>query len=76
MNTLEKIQDIFYSGSYAFSGDLYAAQKIAFLIDEGYLTLTTFCMATTQEYLQLGQEIGQKLICMMSPQVAGIPISH
>src|SRR3989344_935827 len=50
MNTLTGLRDVFYSGSYAFSGMNEPIAEIAFLIDEGYLAFHAVSIAEKHEY--------------------------
>ena len=50
MDTFKKIQAIFYSGSHSFRGSLEPVNDIAFLLDEGYLALTTASIGSKQDY--------------------------
>ncbi|MES2203101.1 MAG: hypothetical protein V4474_02165 [Patescibacteria group bacterium] len=60
MTTLSKIRDIFYSGTYAFNGDGALAGEIAFLLDNGYLHMTSFVVIDKQTYLRKAEEVGTK----------------
>lgn len=51
MDTYSKVKNAFYSGEHAFTGDNQVASDIAFLVDNGYLALHLFPLATRQEYL-------------------------
>ena len=57
MNDISKIRDIFYSGSFAFNGELEPISEIAFLLDEGYLSLVSLDIANKMEFLQIAQEV-------------------
>ncbi|MDP3995192.1 MAG: hypothetical protein Q8P78_01090 [bacterium] len=50
MDTLTKVRAIFFSGAYAFRGDLESIHEIVFLLDEGYLKLTTEPIAPKKAY--------------------------
>lgn len=50
MNTFDKIQDIFYSGSHAFRGDKDSISEIAFLIDNNYLSVSPIIISSKEEY--------------------------
>lgn len=50
MSTFTKVQEIFYSGGHAFRGDRESANEIAFLLDEGYLTLKTISIGEKHAY--------------------------
>lgn len=49
-STLSKINDIFYSGGYAFTGNKESAIEIAFLLDTGYLHLHSCDIAHMKEF--------------------------
>lgn len=51
MNTYSHVQEAFYSGEHAFTGDRQIIRDIAFLIDEGYFKLQLFPIASREEYL-------------------------
>ena len=57
MDILSKIRDIFYSGSYAFSGDKATIKEIAFLVSHAYLHLDSFPIATKAEYFRKTEEV-------------------
>ena len=57
MNTLARVKAAFYSGEYAYTGDAQTASEIAFLTDEGYLSLRIFPIATLQGYRTVLQDI-------------------
>ncbi len=57
MDTLSKIRDIFYSGSYAFSGDEETIKEIAFLVSNDYLRLDSFPIASKAEYFRKTEEV-------------------
>ena len=57
MDTLSKIRDIFYSGSYAFSGDESTIKEIAFLVSNAYLYLDSFSIASKEEYFRKTEEV-------------------
>ena len=57
MDTLSKIRDIFYSGSYAFSGDEATIKEIAFLVSHNYLHLDSFPIASKAEYFRKTEEV-------------------
>lgn len=51
--TFNTVRTAFYSGQYAFTGDLEPIQKIAFLIDNKYLNLTISKITSKASYLNL-----------------------
>ena len=53
MDTYTRVKDAFYSGGHAFTGDKQTARDVAFLVDEGYLELRVFPIASRQEHLVL-----------------------
>lgn len=54
MSTFEKVKSIFYpTTNQSFEGSHESINEIAFLIDEEYLSLTDFPIATKEEYLNL-----------------------
>ena len=53
MHTFSKIWDIFYSGGHSFRGEQESINEIAFLTDEGYITLSTILIAGKKDYLSL-----------------------
>ena len=57
MNDISKIRDIFYSGSFAFNGDLEQISEITFLLDEGYVSLVSLDIASKTEFLQIAQDV-------------------
>jgi len=57
MDNVSKIRDVFYSGSFAFNGEMEQISEIAFLLDEGYVSLVSFGIASKKEFLQTAQEI-------------------
>ena len=57
MNDISKTKDIFYSGSFAFNGDLEPINEIAFLLDEGYVSLASLDIASKMEFLQIAQDV-------------------
>lgn len=52
-STLLKINDIFYSGGYAFTGNKESAVEIAFLVDNEYLNLNSCDIAHIRDYRAL-----------------------
>lgn len=56
MSTFEKIKGVFFSGNQAFEGNYESINDIAVLVDEGYLVLTEFPIATKKEYLEIFKE--------------------
>jgi hypothetical protein len=56
-DTYTKVKSAFYSGEHAFTGDNQTASDIAFLVDNGYLGLRVFPLATRQEYLAILQNL-------------------
>lgn len=57
MDTYAKVKNAFYSGEHAFTGDNQTASDIAFLVDNGYLALRVFPLATRKEYLAILQNL-------------------
>lgn len=53
MDTYKHVRNAFYSGEHAFNGDRQIIQDIAFLVDEQYLLLRVFPVASHQEYLAI-----------------------
>ena len=53
MDTYKHVRNAFYSGEHAFNGDRQIIQDIAFLVDEQYLLLRVFPIASHQEYLAI-----------------------
>src|SRR3989344_1663933 len=50
MTTFDTVRDIFYSGAQAFRGSHDSISEIAFLIDEGYLSISTIIINSKKEY--------------------------
>lgn len=59
MDTLSRIRNIFHSGSHAFNGEQQPIVEIAFLVDNGYLTVESFPIADKETYLRLAQNISE-----------------
>ena len=53
MDTYTHVRDAFYSGGHAFTGDKQTVKDISFLVDEHYLKLRIFHIASRQEYLEM-----------------------
>ncbi|OJI06487.1 hypothetical protein BK004_03385 [bacterium CG10_46_32] len=53
MSTFTRVQTIFYSGGHAFRGNAEPINDIAFLLDNGYLTLAALSIGTKQAYRKL-----------------------
>lgn len=50
MTTFNTVRDIFYSGVQAFRGSHDSISEIAFLVDEGYLSISTIVIDSKKEY--------------------------
>ena len=50
MSAYATVREAFYSGAFDFTGDPRTVRDIAFLVDENYLELTTFPIASRKEY--------------------------
>ena len=57
MDTISKIKPIFYSGNEAFPGLIEPIQEIAFLIDEGYLSISAFDVSTKKDFLDFFNDL-------------------
>lgn len=55
--TYTKVRNAFYSGEHAFTGDKQVVTDISFLVDNGYLSLRLFPLATHLEYLAILQDL-------------------
>ncbi|HEY4502014.1 MAG TPA: hypothetical protein VJJ20_03030 [Candidatus Paceibacterota bacterium] len=53
-----KIRDIFYSGTHAFKGDLEVAGEIAFMVENGYISMKPRVLADKEAYLSKAEGIG------------------
>lgn len=51
MSTFTTVRDIFYSGGHAFTGSKESVNEIAFLLDEGYLTVNTVVISSKDKYI-------------------------
>lgn len=60
MDTYTKVKNAFYSGEHAFTGDHQTASDIAFLVDNGYITLRLFPLADRQEYLAILHDVSHQ----------------
>ncbi len=56
MDTFLEVQEIFYSGGQAFRGNKELINDIAFLLDEGYLTLNRVFIGSKEKYLSILDE--------------------
>ncbi len=61
MSTFDKIKEIFYSGSFAFTGEQESINEIAFLVDKKYLTITEITISTKQDYLSVLRDTANRL---------------
>lgn len=57
MSAFEKIHDIFYSGTHAFSGESESINEIAFLVDNGYMRLSTVRIVPKAEHAGILQNV-------------------
>lgn len=53
MSTFNTIQNIFYSGGYAFTGDQESINEIAFLVNEKYLAVEQIVISTKEKYFSI-----------------------
>lgn len=60
MDIYTYVRDAFYSGEHAFTGDRQVIKDISFLINEGYLKLQLFPIASRQEHLTMMHDLEKK----------------
>lgn len=60
MDTYTHVRDAFYSGEHAFTGDRQVIKDISFLINERYLKLQLFPIASRQEHLTMMRDLEKK----------------
>lgn len=73
MDTFERLQNIFYSGQWAFTGNHDTIRDIAFLVDNGYLTIRTVVIASKKRYRECVLDVDTH---RSSYEAAGGSIEH
>ena len=56
LTTKEFIAEIFYSGPHGFRGDMQVAEKISFLVNEGYLVMRKVTIGTKSDYMNVASD--------------------